>query len=275
MRNTSRGLASQPLRVFVTRLDAAIMAAAALLACQNSPPPPADSVGAPPVPLGPAQPPAATPRAEQPAPEATSFSVVGVAEGDVLNMRSAPDPSSALVGSIPPGTTDVTGVGPPTPVEQTTWQRVSYGGIVGWVNTRFLKSNAGAPAVAPAPSTPAGPGPVAGASLDALQPLICFGNEPFWAVQFKADGSATCEAMCEGPPGLRVVNVSLTPSGDLQGFDLLDAQGGMFLRAVMRKTGKCSDGMSDNLHPYVFTGAGKPGPLEGCCRDKRVKLPSG
>jgi uncharacterized membrane protein len=110
--------------------------------------------------------------------------------------------------------------------------------------------------------------------LSALEPLICFGNEPFWGVEFKADGSATCEAMCEGPAGLRVVNVSLAPSGEPQGFDLVDAQGGLFLHGVLSKTGKCSDGMSDTLHPYAFTGKGQRG-LEGCCRDKRVQLPSG
>jgi uncharacterized membrane protein len=131
------------------------------------------------------------------------------------------------------------------------------------------------PAVAPpanAPSAPAGPAPATVANLQLLEPLICFGNEPFWGVQFKSDGSASCEAMCEGPPGLRVVNVSLSPSGDPRGFDLLDAQGALFLRGVLEKTGKCSDGMSDNLHPYVFTGTGQRGPFEGCCRDKRVTL---
>lgn len=134
-------------------------------------------------------------------------------------------------------------------------------------------------AVVPAAAAPAAAPHVlatapAAAQLAALEPLICFGNEPFWGVMFKADGSATCEAMCEGPPGLHVVNVSLAPGGDAQGFDLLDAQGGLFLRGVLRKTGKCSDGMSDNLHPYVFTGEGQRA-LTGCCRDKRVQLTGG
>ena len=123
------------------------------------------------------------------------------------------------------------------------------------------------------PSAPAAAAPSV-AHLAALEPLICFGNEPFWGVTFKADGSATCEAMCEGPPGLHVVHLTLTASGDPQSFDLLDAHGGLFLRAALRKTGKCSDGMSDNLHPYEFTGTGQRG-LTGCCRDKRVQLSSG
>ncbi len=138
-------------------------------------------------------------------------------------------------------------------------------------------ATSGSPAPA-AKSPAAAPSPAAGATpaqLAALEHLICFGNEPFWAVQFKTDGSATCEAMCEGPPGLRVTNVSITPGGEPQGFDLLDAEGGLFLRGVMQKTGKCSDGMSDNVHPYSFSSTGKPGPYEGCCRDRRVKLPHG
>jgi len=259
MRTTPQGPAL-PHRAFVPRLEAVLICATAVVACQKAPPPPAASSGAPSVPPATVTPPAATPVAEPPAPGDNSFSVVGVAAGDVLNLRSAPDASSALVGSLPPGTAHVIAVGAATQVEQTIWQRVSYGGTVGWVNARFLKSNAGAPAAA---------------SLSALEPLICFGNEPFWGIQFKADGSASCDAMCEGPPGLRVVNVSLTPNGDPQGFDLLDAQGGLFLHGVLHKTGKCSDGMSDNVHPYVFTSVGKRGPFEGCCRDKRVKLPFG
>ena len=47
------------------------------------------------------------------------------------------------------------------------------------------------------------------------------------------------------------------------------AHGGeVYLRAVMDRTGKCSDGMSDLRHPYMFSGVGKPGQLNGCCRIK-------
>jgi uncharacterized membrane protein len=251
----------------------AAIAVSTLIACEKETTPPSGSGEAPPA-AGSAPAPqtehAAKPAVVVTPPEvpgvsppsgdaSASFSVVGVAEGDVLNMRSAPDAASAIVGSIPPNTSGIASIGAPTQVEQTTWQRVSYGGNVGWVNSRFLSS-----------ATSASP-----AQLAALEHLICFGNEPFWAVQFKTDGSATCDAMCEGPPGLRVVNVSMTTQGEPQGFDLLDAKGGLFLRGALRKTGKCSDGMSDNVHPYVFSSTGKPGPFEGCCRDRRVKLPYG
>jgi uncharacterized membrane protein len=188
-----------------------------------------------------------------------SFRVDGVPSDDVLNIRSSPDAASALVGAIPAGTANVDGLGMPSVVGQTTWQRVRHGDAVGWVNARFLKPNAGeaAPASKPIPN-----------GSPVLQPLVCFGTEPFWAIEFGADGSATCSQSCEGPDGLRVVNIQTSPAGEPEGFDILTSKGDTYLRAVMERTGKCSDGMSDNRHPFLFSGVGVPGPLSGCCRVK-------
>jgi uncharacterized membrane protein len=199
--------------------------------------------------------------------KSVSFRVEGVAPGDVLNMRSAPDAASALVAAIPADTAKLEGWGAPTKNGSTTWQQVRYGQAAGWVNARFLKRVDGtAPAAAP---------PAAAKGMAALTPLICFGNEPFWAIEFGADGSATCGETCDGPSGLHVVNVQSSPSGALEGFDLLTAGGDVYLRAVMDRTGKCSDGMSDARHPYMFSGVGKPGPLEGCCRVKAERAKGG
>lgn len=188
-----------------------------------------------------------------------SFQIDGVAADDVLNIRSSPDAASGLVAAIPAGTANIDGLGMPLKVGQASWQRVRYGGAVGWVNARFLKPNASAP--------PAAPTRAAGGVL-LLQPLLCFGTEPFWALEFGADGSATCGQSCDGPAGLRVVNVQVSPKGDPEGFDILTAKGAVYLRAVMERTGQCSDGMSDNRYPFVFSGVGVPGPLGGCCRVK-------
>ena len=76
---------------------------------------------------------------------ARSFRVEGVAADDALNIRSKPDARSAVLGSIPPGAADVEGLGAPNTVAKATWQRVRYAGVVGWVNARFLKANAGGP----------------------------------------------------------------------------------------------------------------------------------
>jgi len=212
--------------------------------------------------------------------EGTIFRVHGVAADDVLNVRSEPDPVAALAGTIPPTAQAVIGIGMPATVGNTTWQRVRYGGVEGWVNQRFLKASAAPRSASPSGAAPA-LAPAAAASApstapsNSLQSIICFGDEPFWSIKFGADGSATCGEACKGPSGLRSANVSSAPNGDLQGFDLVDAKGDVFVSAVTRRTGKCSDGMSDDPYPYVFSGVGKPGPLEGCCRVKRPDEASG
>ena len=93
----------------------------------------------------------------QPANEvaAVMWTVTGVKTSDVLNMRDVPSPSSRIVGSIPPNTHGIKGLGciraePPLDVwmrmnkeqrrdAKLLWCRVDYRGKQGWVAGRFLK----------------------------------------------------------------------------------------------------------------------------------------
>lgn len=194
------------------------------------------------------------------------FQVRGVAPDDTLNIRSQPDSNAPSLGTIAAGTTRVEGIGAATLVGSARWQRVRHAGSIGWVNARFLSPDESAQPAAPASG--AEPGRIA-----LLVPLICFGTEPFWAIRFGADGSASCEAMCEGPPGLRVAQLGTSAGGEPESFDLLGADGSVYLRAALRKTDRCSDGMSDLLHPYEFTSVGAPGALTGCCRVEKASPP--
>jgi hypothetical protein len=90
-------------------------------------------------------PPAARPADEDNRPPAASFRVEGVAADDVLNIRSKPDANSRVLGSIPPQERRVEGLGAPTTVARSTWQRVRYAGVTGWVNARFLRANVAGP----------------------------------------------------------------------------------------------------------------------------------
>jgi hypothetical protein len=242
---TSRQPASRRLR--------AVLAMTAILACQQEAPPPAATP-----PSAPAPPPAPP----QPAPENT-FSVVGVAAGDVLPLRVLPDATSHSLVWIPSGTTNVLDMGgymPDAEDEQATWQRVGYAGLAGWVNARFLKSNQ------PPNSSPA-PELATGTKLGAVVALSCFGKKASWSLKFGVDGRATCAGTCKGPAGLRAANVSVTYSGDVQGFDLIDARDAVFLHATTRATASCRDGASKNAHYYEFNGTSERGPLTGCCRN--------
>jgi uncharacterized membrane protein len=234
------------------------------LACQRDEPPAASEPMATPsasAPLPGAGGAAAKPASAAAAPELAlaHFRVHDVAAGDVLNIRSQPDANARSLGGIPAGAARVEGIGGAAASGSTRWQRVRHGGTIGWVNARFLvpdesAAREGAPALA------------ASKESAVLVPLTCFGTEPFWGIRFAADGSASCEAMCEGPPGLRLANLRTSPSGEPQTFDLLGPDSAVYLRAAMLETGQCSDGMSDLLHPYEFEAVRITGALSGCCR---------
>jgi uncharacterized membrane protein len=245
----------------VTRLTRALPACAAHagvsllvlgLACREADPP------------KPSEPPASAPsRPAAPAPASDGapafFRVQGVASDDVLNIRSNPDSGSLLLGTIPAGASSVEGIGAPTVAGSARWQRVRHGGTIGWVNARFLsRDEAAGHGGSPGGATPASPA--------LLAPLICFGTEPFWAIRFGADGSARYEAMGEAPSPSSVAQLRANAAGDPESFDLRSADRSVYLHAAMRKTGRCSDGMSDLLHAYDFASVGTPGALYGCCR---------
>jgi len=185
-----------------------------------------------------------------------SFRVSGVAADDVLNLRSEPDAEAPLRGGIPAWTTHVEGVGEPTTVGAAVWQRVQYAGVTGWVNARFLARNPDGPPPQPPPPS----------RIEVLTPLLCFGTEPFWSLHFGADGAVICGAACEAPVGLRVTKVLANREGEPDGFDLADSKGSRWMRAVVSRTGKCTDGMSDNVYPFEFTGSVSSGNFIGCCR---------
>ena len=66
------------------------------------------------------------------------FAVRGVDRSDVLNVRSEPGTNGQVVGQIPPDSRGVVGTGPRRRVGPGMWREVSYGGVRGWVNERFL-----------------------------------------------------------------------------------------------------------------------------------------
>lgn len=63
-----------------------------------------------------------------------TYRVRGVASWDRLNIRSGPSARRAIVGSIPATGSGVHCLGPCAG----NWCRVSWRGVVGWTNMRFL-----------------------------------------------------------------------------------------------------------------------------------------
>jgi hypothetical protein len=67
-----------------------------------------------------------------------TFHVVNVAANDVLYIRPAPGNVKSSLGTIPPNATGISATGPPTQSGKALWLHVTYGGMTGWVNSRFL-----------------------------------------------------------------------------------------------------------------------------------------
>lgn len=87
------------------------------------------------------------------------YAVRGVAKGDVLNIRAAPDPRAPKVGEIPPDGTCLRNLGcqgglsfdefstlsPAAKArreqENPRWCKVEYQGVTGWVAGRYLSED--------------------------------------------------------------------------------------------------------------------------------------
>ncbi|MHA7869136.1 MAG: SH3 domain-containing protein [Salipiger thiooxidans] len=173
------------------------------------------------------------------------YDVTGVAAGDVLNVRTAPDAAADIIGALAPNQQNVevtasNGDG--------SWGRVNIGEGTGWASLSFLALQEGS------------------AMPDAAG-VTCFGTEPFWSYHVTPGGDATWSAiddevatMLAGP--FRRADARVEPFISIAGGP--DQQGVL----VMQKDAECSDGMSDGLWglsgTLVLTGALSRA-VSGCC----------
>lgn len=99
----------------------------------------------------------------------------------------------------------------------------------------------------------------------AAQSLICFGNEPSWAVLF--DGTAVARLVLPDRPevGYRGAEARLDPRRERVWRGAPDGGGGDLV--VLLREHDCSDGMSDQVHPLTARVSLPDGrALAGCCR---------
>lgn len=170
--------------------------------------------------------------------------IVGVSEGDVLNVRAAPNASSDLRGSFEPNAQSIEVV----KVSANGWGLVNSGEGSGWVNMRFLELR-----------TPFQWPPAA---------LACFGTEPFWDVQIKdaGDGHEMTLSTLDGESvsGAANLNSSANILGRYSAFASLPS--GNDIAALLRRE-QCSDGMSDRAYGLSVEVIARSGAvhLSGCC----------
>jgi uncharacterized membrane protein len=175
---------------------------------------------------------------------APPLSVVGVAAGDVLNLRAEPDARSRIVARLAPNARDIVIVGQAT--QSLDWIMVQRGNARGWANARFL---------AYGDPQQRGRLPVR---------LRCAGTEPFWGIEV---GYGRADANFAFDQRRRRINLAAPmPAAArpriwlLPGSGLLDATS--FLLVEQRV---CSDGMSDRSYPYTVVARVGADVLSGCC----------
>lgn len=177
--------------------------------------------------------------------------VMGVAGNDVLNIRSAPSASSAIVGSLGPYQTGVEIVASDRTGK---WGLVNANDTSGWISLRYMNRAQ------------------QGYWLDLTHSLSCSGTEPFWSLSlggnralFGRNGQSTTYSLlaktrsANNPTkaGFTAVTSTVNPSS-ISGF--IAAQ-------------SCSDGMSDRQYGITLDlmlqkNAGMT-LLTGCCTLQR------
>jgi uncharacterized membrane protein len=169
----------------------------------------------------------------------TLYDVVGVAAGDVLNVRQSGDATAPIIGALPPDAKAVEVIG-----IRDGWGQVNTGEAAGYVKMSFLAAQ---------------PGP----GWDALAaPMRCFGTEPFWSVSLTP---GTAEARFSAPEGDRDMAIRRSwPGSGLPQPVAVDTDLGILVMSPQA----CSDGMSDHAYGIaaaLFAHAPDQPALHGCC----------
>ena len=179
------------------------------------------------------------------------FSVTGVAQNDVLNVRVQPHPSAEKMWTLPHDTTGVQAMGTPRIVGGAEWRQIRIGSQTGWVNARFLTLQR-------ATSTPE--------PIFFRAPLSCSGTEPFWGFQLTGK-TGVLDSLSHGKTTLQFDTVR-SPGGIpiIWSFRGRQASTNASVIAVLEETNACSDGMSDLTYQYSIRLDVADGPFfAGCC----------
>ncbi len=171
-----------------------------------------------------------------------TYQVTDVAADDVLNIRTAADATSDIIGSYGPYAQHIE-------VLRTTpdgkWGFVGLGERNGWTAMRYLS-----PTPALADSMP--------------RPMRCFGTEPFWSLNMFPKGDEF-HALGDTRRDLSLVSERLAANGALAVFE----EGPTLSRTLIISRGYCDDGMSDRefgLHATLFNDNPEGSTvLSGCC----------
>lgn len=169
------------------------------------------------------------------------FSVTGVAADDVLNIRTKPDPSSTIIGSLAPDASGIEVID-----QKDGWASINSGEQTGYVAARFLVAEGGAP------------------WYRLESPILCAGTEPFWSFMIDGGSGASSFATADMAEPSQLPLVDLWPGDAWQPSAAASFGNGI---AVLRAE-NCSDGMTERHYGIaidVFLSSGGGHRISGCC----------
>lgn len=178
------------------------------------------------------------------------YRVSGVASNDVLNIRTEPRVSSAIIGFFRPHESGVvvTALSP-----DGRWGRVNYYERSGWSHMRYLERE------------------TEGSWRDGQTTLYCHGTEPHWNLRIflpthRAEFESLSSPGAEGGFEL-VTDTGALPTTRFPPMLAIPFSGTREGAAILRGE-TCKDSMSDQLHgisAFLYW-RGDTGALSGCCR---------
>ena len=182
--------------------------------------------------------------------------VIGVDEGDVLNVRSEPDIEAEILDTLSADTTDIEVI---RPNDDLTWGLVNIGERTGWVSLTYLAR----PTKESATAFP-----------DIRQ---CFGTEPFWSLSYEQP--AIRLSMPDVPPAEGFISGLFSSRSQSDRYfyrgSMISPDAGPIEVDLSIRLRACSDGMSDRAFGIEVDmlvsdndtedGFRQPGLYSGCC----------
>lgn len=201
-------------------------------------------------------------------PELIEHAIRGVKTGDSLNMRSAPGIKSSVIGRIPHDGRGIVPTGETQKIGRSTWVKVYWRGVGGWVNKYFLIPASQKPAAAPAPApvTPAPTPETKPPAQDASKIILnCVGNEPFWRINIAETYLSV--NMVDSFQYSVPVTFRQTSENNKRIAVIGGQDGPNTTQTFMQKVDSCSDSMSDIRYPYAITAVlNNRQVVSGCCK---------
>ena len=189
------------------------------------------------------------------------YKTTNLAPGELVNLRASPSTTAKSLARLPINTGGIVPTGEEKKVSNTTWVRVYWSGIGGWMSKAYLTADNNLTNTKPATSEdkpltkPTGNTTV----------MKCTGTEPFWNIEI--NDKQLKVKMMDGPRYVVPVSFRQTSANNRTIAVIAGANGTNSAQTFLQKTDNCSDGMSDINYPYAITGVvnGRQ-VISGCCK---------